>query len=327
VACDGSEVRTTAERGLPVRLRQRARALHRLARHRVLRLAGPGTRVFAMAKRWWVQVYNDGFIHAGNFAYMALISLFPFFIAASAIVSFIGEQSQREEFVEAVLVALPASVSSTLGPVALDVIAAREGWLLWVGGLVGLWTTSSLIETIRDVVHRSYEVEADRPFWAYRLSSVGLIFGSVSLLLLAFGAQVATSAIQQFLYSYFPKLDGVFSSVASSLLVSVAAVFVSFLVLFRTLSPAVCHGPCFPKWPGALFIASWWVVLIVVLPDALRMFFSYDLTYGSLAGVMIALFFFWLVGLGVVMGAALNAVLATEPRESEASAAVFQTGR
>jgi membrane protein len=38
--------------------------------------------------------------------------------------------------------------------------------------------------------------------------------------------------------------------------------------------------------------------------------FHYDLTYGSLAGVMIALFFFWLVGLGMVVGAELNAALA-----------------
>ena len=41
---------------------------------------------------------------------------------------------------------------------------------------------------------------------------------------------------------------------------------------------------------------------------------GYDLTYGSLAGVMIALLFFFVVGLGVVIGAELNAALAeSEP--------------
>ena len=51
----------------------------------------------------------------------------------------------------------------------------------------------------------------------------------------------------------------------------------------------------------------------------LRSFFTYDLTYGSLAGIMIALFFFWLVGLGVVVGAELNAALAEPPRKTHAS--------
>jgi membrane protein len=49
----------------------------------------------------------------------------------------------------------------------------------------------------------------------------------------------------------------------------------------------------------------------------LRHFFTYDLTYGSLAGVMIALFFFWLVGLGMVVGAELNAALAETPEERD----------
>jgi len=37
---------------------------------------------------------------------------------------------------------------------------------------------------------------------------------------------------------------------------------------------------------------------------------GYSLTYGSLAGVMVVLIFFYMVGLGVVMGAELNAALA-----------------
>ena len=55
----------------------------------------------------------------------------------------------------------------------------------------------------------------------------------------------------------------------------------------------------------------------VALPPLLRSVFSYNLTYGSLAGIMIALFFFWLVGLGMVMGAELNAALAETPEEHQ----------
>ena len=43
---------------------------------------------------------------------------------------------------------------------------------------------------------------------------------------------------------------------------------------------------------------------------------SYDATYGSLAGVMVVLFFFYLIGLGVVIGAELNAALAESPEEA-----------
>jgi len=53
----------------------------------------------------------------------------------------------------------------------------------------------------------------------------------------------------------------------------------------------------------------------VALPQVLRSFFAYNLTYGSLAGIIITLLFFWLVGLGLVIGAQLNAALAETPEE------------
>ena len=39
------------------------------------------------------------------------------------------------------------------------------GWLLWAGGLVGLWTVGSLVETIRDVLRRAYGTPATQAFW------------------------------------------------------------------------------------------------------------------------------------------------------------------
>src|SRR3546814_4457333 len=50
----------------------------------------PGPRTLEIIKRVLTGVYNDGFIHAGNLAYMALLTLFPFFIVATAIAHFFG---------------------------------------------------------------------------------------------------------------------------------------------------------------------------------------------------------------------------------------------
>jgi len=89
--------------------------------------------------------------------------------------------------------------------------------------------------------------------------------------------------------------------------------FGSIFLLFYTLTPAQYRRSRYPKWPGALLTTLWWVGVTIALPPALRSVFDYNLTYGSLAGSMIALFFFWLVGLGMVAGAELNAALAEPP--------------
>jgi membrane protein len=80
--------------------------------------------------------------------------------------------------------------------------------------------------------------------------------------------------------------------------------------LFYALTPSRYRRHGCRKWPGALFITSWWLATVEILPRLLGLLGGYSLTYGSLAGVMIVLLFFFAVGLGVVIGAELNAALA-----------------
>lgn len=262
-------------------------------------------------------VWNDGFIHAGNLAYMAVIALFPFFITAAAIFSALGERDDRAAMINAFLLAVPPAVAKAIAPVARDVIDARTGGFLWLGGLIGLWTVGSLIETIRDVLRRAYGTRPTHAFWRYRLVSSGIIIGAVVLLLLSLLVQVMIGAAEQAIFVWFPRLAPLTGDIALSRLIPAAVLFASLYLLFLTLTPDAFRGRRYPKWPGALFVTVWWVMVTVSLPWALRSLFHYDATYGSLAGIMITLFFFWLVGLGMVFGAELNAALAETPEERD----------
>lgn len=286
-------------------------------RHRVAEQVGPGTRAFAVGKRVLVGAYNDGFIHAGNLAYMAMLAIFPFFILGAAIFSFLGEDSDRAATIDAVLYALPPIVGNVIEPVARDVVESRSGWLLWVGGLIALWTVSSLIETIRDILRRAYGTVATQAFWKYRLLSAGVIVAAVVLLILSLIAQVIIGAAQEVIDAYLPWLSHLIGQLQISRLIPAFGLFGSLYLLFLTLAPKAYRDRRYPKWPGALATTLWWVAVTVALPPAIRSFFSYDATYGSLAGMMIALFFFYLVGLGMVIGAELNAALAETPEEEE----------
>jgi membrane protein len=275
------------------------------------------TRFFRVIARVWAGAYHDGFIHAGNLAYMGILALFPFFVTVGAVLSLVGEQAQREASVHAFLMALPPMVAKSLEPVARDVIVARSGWLLWAGGLVGLWTVGSLVETIRDILRRAYGTRPAHAFWRYRLISTGVIMGAVIALIFALLAQVALSTAQQVVEVRFPWLSNLASILNLSMFLPPVIIYASLFLLFYTLTPSAYRIRRYPKWPGALLVTVWWVAVSSALPNVLHRFFTYDLTYGSLAGVMIALFFFWLVGLGMVVGAELNAALTESPEERD----------
>jgi membrane protein len=201
--------------------------------------------------------------------------------------------------------------------VARSVIAARSGWLLWGGGLVGLWTVGSLIETVRDILRRAYGTRATQAFWKYRLISMGLIVGAVVLTMFSLIAQVLIGAAQEVIEAWLPHLYDLIDSLSLSRLIPAFCLYGSLYILFFTLTPAAYRKRRYPKWPGALLVTVWWVAVTAALPPLLRTIWRYDLTYGTLAGIMMALFFFWLVGLGMVMGAELNAALAETPEEEE----------
>jgi membrane protein len=270
-------------------------------------------------KRVVIGVYSDGFIHAGNLAYLTLVALFPFFIVAAAVAQILGETQAGIDAVNGFLLTVPPSVASVLRPAITDVLSARTGNLLWVGALVGLWTVGSLVETIRDILRRAYGTKPSKPFWHYRMTAIGIIFLSVLGAMFALALQVFLGAAETVIEKFFPFADSAINLITASRAVPTLLLFAMLYMLFVTLTPGHYRARRFPKWPGALFVALWWYGTSLLLPLILSHLTSYSLTYGGLAGAMVTLIFFFIIGLGVVIGAELNAALAdfpvTEPVE------------
>lgn len=278
-------------------------------RQGLLGLIGPGSKPFEVLRRVAVGVYSDGFIHAGNFAYLTLLTVFPFFIVMAAITQLIGRPDENLKAIQSMLVALPPGVAQLIQSAAQEMLQARTGPLLWFGAIVGLWTVSSFIETIRDILRRAYGTDYGRPFWHYRIAGIAITFASVLLILFALAARLAVTAVEEVVFRYIPAAQGLVSLELGRMSTSVA-VFIGLFVIFWTLAPPEYRGRAFPKWPGALVTTFWWTGALALLPPALSLFGGYALTYGSLAGVIVALLFFWIVGFGLVIGAHLNAALA-----------------
>src|SRR5438874_12823829 len=51
----------------------------------------PRVTAWEVVKRVAIGVYNDGFIHAGNLAYLSIVALFPFFIFAPAVAPLLAQ--------------------------------------------------------------------------------------------------------------------------------------------------------------------------------------------------------------------------------------------
>jgi membrane protein len=294
----------------PEERRKRAASLSAAFGRDVAEKLRPHEEPFEVLKRVTLGVYNDGFIHAGNLAYLSLLALFPFFILAAAVAKLLDQSDATRKTVGTVLAQLPPAVANVLQGPATEVLSARTGPLLWIGAIVALWTVGSFIETIRDILRRAYGVRFCAPFWEYRLASMGLIVGAVILLLFALSASVVLSSVQRAIEAWIPLAHDVANTLALYRVIPAAALYCTIYFIFLLLTPLRYRRHQCRLWPGALLITGWWLVTVELLPKAIGLLGGYSLTYGSLAGVMIVLIFFYMVGLGVVMGAELNAALA-----------------
>ena len=226
-------------------------------------------RAWIVTKRVFVGIFANGFMYAGNLAYLALLTVFPFFILAAAIASVFGQRDETMRAVNSFLYTLPHGVAEILRQPIRDVLAARTGSLLLLGALVGLWSVGSFVETIRDIFRRAYGVTLDKPFWRYRLGSMLVIIGSVILALLAFLIQGLLTAAEQFIYRLVPWAEDVGAWVGWSRIVPGLIMYGALYMLFVSVTPGKYRGTGCPRWPGAAFTTIWWIAATTLLPGVL----------------------------------------------------------
>ena len=290
-----------------------ARAARRDGTAHVPELPESGNSAIRVLKRTVIGVYTVGFMHAGNLAYLSLMTVFPFFIVVAAVLSALGENDHIQLAVSSFLHVMPSDVAEVLRKPIHDVLTQRTGALLWLGGLVGLWTVGGFVETIREIFRQAYGTKSTQSLWRARLSLSFGIVASVILTLISFLVQGLLTAAEEFVNRLVPWAADVAAWIGLSRIIPGAVMFAALLMLFYCVTPPKYRYTNSRKWPGALFTTGWWVGMTAILPRILAQLGGYSLTYGSLAGVVVMLLFFYLIWLGLVFGAHLNAALAEPP--------------
>jgi membrane protein len=264
-------------------------------------------RALAVLRDTVAGTWDDGFTHAGNLAYLSLLTLFPFLILVVTVTASLISPDTAQRVLAAAAEILPPDVARlVMAPLGEALRMRASGGLITFGVIVTLWTITGFTETVRAIIRDAYGVADAAPFWRYRLLGLAAVFLAVLLILLAFAAQVVLTGVQEGLARLMPGAPAADPVLG---IVYLPAVLVAGLwAMYWVLTPARFRRH--PVWPAAFVTMLAWVGSTFALPRVLGMVASYTLTYGSLAGVIIALLYFYVIGLGVVLGANLNAALA-----------------
>jgi membrane protein len=253
---------------------------------------------------------NDGPALAGQLAYLFILFLFPFLIFLLTLVGIVVNDPETilkdlarrmesfwpRETVELIRGYLDRTAKST----SLATFFSSVLFTLGVG--------SAAAEAISNAANRFYRVQETRPFWKVRGVAVLLIFG-FSLLILALAFMVLSPQTGAYLQEVL-VLPDIFLSfwILFGWLLTFLAVTLALDVLYYLAPNAEIPF----RWvtPGGFMAA----ILLLVANQIMRFFvadvFHYDQLYGQLGAGIVLLTWLYVIGLVVLVGIQINAVLA-----------------
>jgi membrane protein len=249
---------------------------------------------------------NGGVLFAGHMAFTAMLSFFPFLIFLTALAGFVGEPQTAQSFIDRIFELVPDRVGDALHPAVDEVLTTQRGGLLTFSLVGALWIASSGVEAVRHVLNRAYGVVEVRPFWRRRIESLFVVVTGGTLTLALSLSVILGPAIWAVLTSTLAL------PVAAEAVAGTAGDVIAAAILFAIL--AVLHAtlPCRRQrlrdvWRGAALTAVAWIVLATGFSVYLSNLTDFNVTYGSLGGVVLTLVYFHVSAVLFIFGAELNA--------------------
>ena len=251
---------------------------------------------------------HDGPVSAGNMAFLTMLSLFPFLIFLIALSGSLGQTDKGLEAIALMMENFPPEVSRVIsGPIA-GIVKNTRGEILTFSILIALWTAGSGVEAARITLIKAFGRHHAHAIWRRRLESLAVVIIAATLVIFAVFIQVLGPPTIKAIASLFPDIlsDGILKLwVWLKYFISPAILLFGLLALYAALTPTRVTKPY--RLPGAILTLIVLMLTTAGLSTYLKYAGNYDITYGSLAGVVITQLFCYLVAMGFILGAELNA--------------------
>jgi membrane protein len=248
---------------------------------------------------------------AAALTYYSVLAVFPGLLA---VISTLGLFNVGGDSVKTILEILdPLVDSSTLKAIddPLNELAqSQSAGLAFVVGLAGaLWSASGYIGAFSRAMNRVYGVEEGRPFYKLRPLQLLITVVTVALCVVGLVILVVSGPVAEGVGNVIGAGDTAVEVWDIAKWPALAVVVILIVALLYYVTPNV-RQPRF-RWisAGAFVAILVWVLVSVGFAFYVGNFASYNKTYGSVAGGVVALLWLWLTNLALLFGAELDAEL------------------
>jgi len=253
--------------------------------------------------------HDDCLGMAAQIAFYNLLGLFPLMIFLLNIIGLfpLGQALQTELLAELRL-QMPEEAAGYVADTVLGLLTAGNQGLFGLGLIASLWGASMATGALITTINRAYNIRPRRNLLKQKILSIWLTLVLAFLWVVAFVIVLVGPRVTQGVFEVLniaSETNTFWTSVR--LPMAFGLTLVSLSILYYIAPEAKQRF----RWilPGAITGTLLWMGASSGFRYFLRNFNSYDMTYGSIAGLVILMVWFWLSGLVFLLGAEVNSLM------------------
>jgi len=246
---------------------------------------------------------------AAVLGYYFVFSLFPFLFFLAALTAFIPQaRASVDTLLERARDFLPSAAMGLIEPHLRGLVTSSRPRLLTLGLAAALYSASRGVNAVRTALNRAYDVKETRPLWKTELIAFGVTVGGGILMLVGIAVLLGGGGVGLWVARHleigdeYVRVLRLIRWPVTTVVITLGAALGYYLLpnveqRFKFITPGSVIGTLF--W----FLASWGFGKYV------SNFGSYNVTYGSIGGVIVLLTWFYITGFILLMGGELNAII------------------
>lgn len=265
-------------------------------------------------KQFFKDVYRE-YLHdnvsdsAATLSYYFVFSLFPFLVFLATMTAYIpGVKESVGTMLSRARAILPPQAMDIIDQHVRGLIDQPRPKLLTIGIIVTLYSASRGVDAVRKALNLAYDVTESRPFWKTEGIAFGMTIGGALLVLVGVTGLVAGGDLGLWVADRM-DIGKVYVLAWSWLRWPITALVIMFCAAvgyyvlpdvkqeFKFITPGSVVGTLL--WLGATYGFNLYA----------RHFGSYNVTYGSIGGVIVLMTWLYLSGFVFLMGGEINAIL------------------
>ena len=259
---------------------------------------------YPYAKQLFIQIKSNEISNSSaTLSYYFLLSLFPFIIFLLSLLRFtpLADLNIYAEIVKN----LPFEVSPMIDVIMRELFSLSSDAVTWLSMVVVAYSSSKVIKSLTNSVNKAYDVKESRNIvYRWILSVVLTVFLAFSMVVLLLSLVFGKVIINE-LFIFF-KISEYFFFVSHflRLLFPIITMYLIYSIFYKV-------GPNRKikfryTVPGALFATAGSIIGSIIFGVYVNYFASYNITYGSLGGIVVFLIWINVVSMIIIIGAEIN---------------------